>query len=456
MTLDIIILAAGQGKRMFSRMPKVLHPIGQKSLLEHVYDTADKLAPNKIWVVYGHGGEQLRQALPHLKVSWIEQAEQRGTGHAVAQVAGELADEHTVLVLYGDVPLIGNETLRRLLMLGEDGAKLNLLTVNMPDPSGYGRIIRNGNGQVSQIIEDRDATSEQKLISEVNTGILCTTGKLLKNWLTRINNDNQQAEYYLTDIVEMAAAEQIPIHSTMPNTLEEVMGVNNRKQLAALERYYQSRQADRLMELGVTLRDPARVDIRGEIDNLGRDVELDVNVILEGRVSLADGVKIGPNVVIRNAVIGAQTEILAHSLIEDAIIGANCRIGPYARIRPDTRLADNVHIGNFVEIKKSNIGTGSKINHLSYIGDTRMGGGVNIGAGTITCNYDGVNKHQTVIEDGAFIGSDTQLVAPVTVGRNATVGAGSTITRDTPADSLTLSRSAQKTVEGWKRPIKKG
>ncbi len=456
MTLDIIILAAGQGKRMVSRIPKVLHPIGRKSLLEHVYQTANQLNPDKIWIVYGHGGEQVQNAMQHLQVSWIEQVEQRGTGHAVAQVAGELVDDHIVLILYGDVPLIRCDTLHRLLNLGETGEKLNLLTVNLSEPAGYGRIIRQGNGLVSQIIEEKDANSEQKLVTEVNTGILCTRGKLLKTWLSRLRNDNQQSEYYLTDIVGMAASENVPIHTTMPSSPEEVMGVNNRKQLAQLERYYQSRQADQLMELGISLRDPARIDIGGDIEILGQDIELDVNVVMEGQVSLADGVRIGPNVVIRNSIIGSNTEILAYSLIEDAIIGADCRVGPYARIRPDTRLADKVHVGNFVEIKKSDIGSGSKINHLSYIGDTCMGSGVNIGAGTITCNYDGVNKHQTVIEDGAFIGSDTQLVAPVTVERNATIGAGSTITRTVPADSLTLSRSVQKSVEGWKRPVKKG
>lgn len=455
MTLEIIILAAGQGKRMYSKVPKVLHTIGDRSLLEHVCKTAQKLIPKKISVVYGHGGEQVLKAMSHLDVIWVEQAEQLGTGHAVSQVASSIDNHSMVLVLYGDVPLITSETLRRLLSLGESSKRLNLLTVNMPDPTGYGRIIRTENGQVTSIIEEKDATLEQKTLREVNTGILCTTGKLLKGWLTRLRNDNQQSEYYLTDIVAMAAAENIPINTTLPAVVEEVLGVNNRQQLADLERCYQFRQAEILMEKGVTLRDPARFDLRGEIISLGLDVELDVNVVLEGTVSLGDAVRIGPNVIIKNSHIGDYTEILANSIIEDATIGARCRIGPFARIRPETILAEQVHIGNFVEIKKSKIDTGSKVNHLSYIGDTRMGSGVNIGAGTITCNYDGVNKHQTIIEDGAFIGSDTQLIAPVTVEKNATIGAGSTITRTVPEDALTLSRVEQKTYTGWKRPVKK-
>ncbi len=456
MALDIIILAAGQGKRMYSQMPKVLHPVGHLSLLEHVYNTAGKLKPDNIWVVYGHGGAQVKTAMQHLDVRWIEQAEQCGTGHAVAQVSGYLSDDNTVLVLYGDVPLISDHTLQRLLSLGDTASGLNLLTITMPDPVGYGRILRTDDGWVIGIVEEKDASFEQKSIQEVNTGILCTRGKLLKQWLTRITNKNQQAEYYLTDIVAMAATDGVSINTTAPGSLTEVLGVNNRQQLANLERAYQLQQADNIMMAGVSLRDPARFDLRGEIKALGRDVEMDINVLLEGAIVLGDRVKIGPNVVIRNSSIGHDTEILANSIIEDSVVGSGCRVGPFARIRPDTRLSDHVHIGNFVEIKKSCIGDGSKVNHLSYIGDTDMGAGVNIGAGTITCNYDGVNKHKTIIEDDAFIGSDTQLIAPVSVGKNATIGAGSTITKDVQGDALTLSRTEQKTYSGWKRPLKQG
>jgi bifunctional UDP-N-acetylglucosamine pyrophosphorylase/glucosamine-1-phosphate N-acetyltransferase len=330
-----------------------------------------------------------------------------------------------------------------------------LLTVSLDEPAGYGRILRNATGAVTHIVEEKDANAEQKQIREVNTGILCTSGALLKRWVGQLRNENSQQEYYLTDIVSMAVQDSVPIHTARPDDAVEVMGVNTRTQLATLERAWQRRQAQWLMEQGVTLRDPERIDIRGEITDLGQDVEIDINVILEGKIRLGNGVRIGPHVVLRNASIGDQTEILAYSLIEDAAIGSACRIGPFARVRPETVLADQVHIGNFVEIKKTSIGNGSKVNHLSYIGDACIGQQVNVGAGTITCNYDGVNKHQTLIEDGAFIGSDTQLVAPVKVGKNATIGAGSTITRDAPTDALTLSRVGQKTVDGWTRPLKK-
>jgi len=456
MTLDIIILAAGQGKRMYSSKPKVLHRVGPYVLLEHVYRTARELTPDKIQVVYGHGGEQVRAAMPHLEVTWIEQAEQRGTGHAVAQVLPCLNHDGTVLILYGDVPLITASTLRRLLAIGDTVAeRLNVLTVHLENPYGYGRIIRDARGEVTRIVEEKDADSVQKDIHEVNTGILCTSAAWLRQWVRQLQNQNSQQEYYLTDIIGMAVRDKVPVHTVMPDGCEEVMGVNNRTQLATLERAYQRRQARSLLARGVTLRDPERIDLRGEVILEGQDVEIDIDVILEGRVRLGQGVRIGPHVVLRDTHIGDHTEILAYSLVEQATIGAACRIGPYARIRPDTTLADQVHIGNFVEIKKTTIGTGSKVNHLSYIGDACVGQKVNIGAGTITCNYDGVNKHQTLIEDGAFIGSDTQLVAPVRVEKNATIGAGSTITRDAPADALTLSRSAQKTIDGWKRPEKK-
>ncbi|MGI9211635.1 MAG: bifunctional UDP-N-acetylglucosamine diphosphorylase/glucosamine-1-phosphate N-acetyltransferase GlmU [Methylococcaceae bacterium] len=455
MILDITILAAGQGKRMKSSKPKVLHCVGAYTLLDHVYQTAREINPNKIWIVYGHGGEQVLHAMPHLNVDWIAQTEQRGTGHAVARVSPHLEDNHTVLVLYGDVPLITPETLRRLLSLGEPSCSLNLLTVKLENPYGYGRIVRAENGKVLQIVEEKDASAEQKTICEVNTGILCTTAALLKTWVSRLSNQNQQQEYYLTDIVAMAVADGIPIHTTTPEGMEEVLGVNTRAQLAILERAYQRRQVCRLMDSGVTLRDPERIDIRGEITIVGQDVEFDINVVMEGNVRIGTGVKVGPHVVLKNVSIGDYTEVLAHSIIENASIGSECRIGPFARIRPETTLANRVHIGNFVEIKKTGIGSNTKINHLSYVGDAVVGQNVNIGAGTITCNYDGVNKHQTIIEDGAFIGSDTQLVAPVRVEQNATIGAGSTITRDAPTDALTLSRATQKTIEGWKRPAKK-
>jgi bifunctional UDP-N-acetylglucosamine pyrophosphorylase/glucosamine-1-phosphate N-acetyltransferase len=393
--------------------------------------------------------------MQHLDATWVEQREQHGTGHAVAQVSARLGDDGTVLVLYGDVPLITADTLNRLLAHGDPDRRLNLLTVGLDEPAGYGRILRNATGAVTHIVEEKDANAEQKQIREVNTGILCTSGTLLKRWVGQLRNENSQQEYYLTDIVSMAVEDGVPIHTARPNDAVEVMGVNTRAQLATLERAWQRRQAQWLMEQGVTLRDPERIDIRGEITDLGQDVEIDINVILEGKIRLGNGVRIGPHVVLRNASIGDQTEILAYSLIEDAAIGSACRIGPFARVRPETVLADQVHIGNFVEIKKTSIGNGSKVNHLSYIGDACIGQQVNVGAGTITCNYDGVNKHQTLIEDGAFIGSDTQLVAPVKVGKNATIGAGSTITRDAPADALTLSRVGQKTVDGWTRPLKK-
>ncbi|MEY4195292.1 MAG: UDP-N-acetylglucosamine diphosphorylase/glucosamine-phosphate N-acetyltransferase [Pseudomonadota bacterium] len=455
MNLDIIILAAGQGKRMYSTKPKILHSVGSWCLLEHVHKTAMQLNPDRIWIVHGHGSRQVLDAMHHLDATWVEQCEQRGTGHAVAQVSARLGDDGTVLVLYGDVPLIAADTLNRLLAQGDPGRRLNLLTVSLDEPAGYGRILRNATGAVTHIVEEKDANAEQKQIREVNTGILCTSGALLKHWVGQLRNENSQQEYYLTDIVSMAVQDGVPIYTTRPDDAVEVMGVNTRAQLATLERAWQRRQAQWLMEQGVTLRDPERIDIRGEITDLGQDVEIDINVILEGKIRLGNGVRIGPHVVLRDASIGDQTEILAYSLIECAAIGSACRIGPFARIRPETVLADQVHIGNFVEIKKTSIGNGSKVNHLSYIGDACIGQQVNVGAGTITCNYDGVNKHQTLIEDGAFIGSDTQLVAPVKVGKNATIGAGSTITRDAPTDALTLSRVGQKTVDGWTRPVKK-
>jgi bifunctional UDP-N-acetylglucosamine pyrophosphorylase/glucosamine-1-phosphate N-acetyltransferase len=453
MALSIIILAAGQGTRMRSALPKVLHPLAGKSLLEHVIDAATGLGAAQIQVVYGHGGEHVREQLAARRVSWVEQAQQLGTGHAVAQALPAVADGDQVLVLYGDVPLISTTTLMRLLAAADSG-QFGLLTADLADPTGYGRILRNSTGQVTGIVEQKDATQDQLAVCEINTGFMATDATALKRWVAQLGNSNAQGEYYLTDVIALAAAEGININTVAPLHLSEIMGVNNRVQLAELERDYQQQQAQRLLLAGVTLHDPARFDLRGQIEH-GQDVSIDVNVILEGRVKLGDRVRIGPGCVIRNAEIGDDTIIQAHCVIEDAVIGGNGRIGPFARIRPETVLAKDVHIGNFVEIKKSDVGNGSKVNHLSYIGDTSIGARVNVGAGTITCNYDGANKHRTVIEDDVFIGSDTQLIAPVKVGAGATLGAGTTLTRDAPPGELTYSRVKQETRTGWKRPVKK-
>lgn len=453
MELHVVILAAGQGTRMKSDLPKVLHPLAGRPLLRHVIEAARALEPAAIHVVHGHGGDRVRAALSDAGVNWIEQAEQLGTGHAVAQALPAIPDPARVLVLYGDVPLIGSATLSRLVeAAGDEG--LGLLTAELPDPAGYGRILRDGEGAVIGIIEHKDATPEQHAIREINTGFLAVGSVRLRDWIGRLDNRNAQGEYYLTDIIGMAAADHVPVRAVHPGALHEILGVNDRRQLAELERIHQRLQAEALLLAGVSLADPARFDLRGTLDH-GRDISIDINCILEGSVILGDRVRIGPGCLLRNVEIADDVEILANCVIEDAVIGAGSRIGPFARIRPETRLDREVHIGNFVEIKKSDIGAGSKVNHLSYIGDTTIGRGVNVGAGTITCNYDGANKHRTVIEDEAFIGSDTQLVAPVTVGRGATLGAGTTLTRDAPPGELTLSRSPQKTIKGWQRPVKK-
>jgi bifunctional UDP-N-acetylglucosamine pyrophosphorylase/glucosamine-1-phosphate N-acetyltransferase len=454
MELQTIILAAGQGARMRSSLPKVLHQIGGKPLLGHVLAMAGKLESNSVCVIYGHGGEQVLSVLGHIPAHWVEQKERLGTGHAVMQAADWIQDSSVVLILYGDVPLLEEKTARQLIQQVSD-SRMGLLTITLPDPTGYGRIVRDGQGRVMSIVEEKDATAAQKAIREVNTGILAVQGGKLKAWLGRLGNNNAQQEYYLTDIIAMAVAEGIQVETAQPESESEVLGINNKLQLAQLERSFQAKQAAWLMEQGVTLRDPARFDLRGEIEAVGQDVEIEANVLLEGRIKLGERVKIGANAIIKNSEIGDGVEILANCIIEDARIGANARIGPFARIRPETQIAEEAHIGNFVEIKKSDIGKGSKVNHLSYIGDTFIGAGVNVGAGTITCNYDGANKFKTIIEDGAFIGSDTQLVAPVTVGKNATIGAGSTIVKDAPAGALTLSRVKQVTIEGWQRPVKK-
>ncbi|MDO9215325.1 MAG: bifunctional UDP-N-acetylglucosamine diphosphorylase/glucosamine-1-phosphate N-acetyltransferase GlmU [Methylococcales bacterium] len=453
MKITTIILAAGKGTRMRSELPKVLHKIANRPLLQHVYDMSRHLENNAIKIVIGHGAELVTETLKNLDASWIEQKQQLGTGHAVQQVSDQIADTDTVLILYGDVPLLKLATVQQLLK-NVNSESLALLTVNLENPTGYGRIVRDATGKVTKIVEQKDASDSEKLITEGNTGILAVHGDKLKQWLNRLGNNNAQGEYYLTDVIEMAVADGINIITSQADTEDEVLGVNNRLQLSQLERVYQQQQANELMEQGVTLIDPARFDLRGTIEQLGQDIEIDINVILEGKNSIGNNVRIGANTQIKNAIIGDNVEILANCIIEDAVIGDNSRIGPFARLRPESVLANDVHIGNFVEIKKSTVAQGSKINHLSYIGDTTVGSKVNIGAGTITCNYDGVNKFRTIIEDGAFIGSDTQLVAPVTVGKNATIGAGSTITRDCPENQLTLSRVKQFSLSGWQRPVK--
>ena len=449
--MNIVILAAGQGKRMHSNLPKVLHPLAGKALVSHVIDTARQLSPQTLCLVYGHGGDTVRTTLNAPDLLWALQEPQLGTGHAVQQALPHLRGDGTTLILYGDVPLIRTETLKTLVQAAH-GA-LAILTVELADPTGYGRIVRNESGQVVRIVEQKDANAEERRIHEINTGIMAMPTARLGEWLGRLSNNNAQKEYYLTDIVSMAVAEGLPIHTTHPKKEWEVVGVNNKVQLAELERIAQRDYAERLMEQGVRLADPARLDVRGELA-CGRDVFIDVNCVFEGKVALEEAVEIGPNCVIKNARIGAGTRLAAFTHIEDAIVGPDGQIGPFSRLRPGTELGADVHIGNFVEIKKTKIAAHSKANHLAYIGDALIGSRVNVGAGTITCNYDGANKFQTIIEDDAFIGSDTQLVAPVTVGRGATLGAGTTLTKDAPPDTLTLSRVKQVSVSGWKRPVK--
>lgn len=450
-SLNIVILAAGKGTRMNSVKPKVLHELAGRPMIQHLVDTAKQLNAHKTVIVYGHGGESVPNSINTENTEYALQEPQLGTGHAVKQALPHLKNDGMTLVLYGDVPLIQTETLRRLI---ENTNCLNLLTLNLEEPQGYGRIVRNKNSEIISIIEEKDATEQQKLIKEVNTGILaCPTAKL-RDWISKLQNNNAQSEYYLTDIVAMAVADKVIINATQPSHQWEVMGINSKVQLAELERIWQIELANRLLVKGVTIIDPERIDVRGNLE-CAQDVEIDIGCIFEGRVKLSSGVKVGAYSVIKNSTIAANTHIEPYSHIDSAEIGEGCHIGPYARIRPGTKLHNEVHVGNFVEIKNSEIAQKSKANHLSYIGDATVGARVNIGAGTITCNYDGANKFRTTIEDDAFIGSDTQLIAPVTVGRGATIGAGSTITKDTPAEELTLSRSKQISIAGWKRPVKK-
>ncbi|HEX3097216.1 MAG TPA: bifunctional UDP-N-acetylglucosamine diphosphorylase/glucosamine-1-phosphate N-acetyltransferase GlmU [Usitatibacter sp.] len=451
--LQVVILAAGKGKRMRSDLPKVLHPLAGRPLLAHVLAAARALSPRRLCVVVGHGGEMVRERLAGEEAAWVEQSPQLGTGHAVQQAMPALEPGGTVLVLYGDVPLISSATLAGLVDAAA-GGRLALLTQVLEDPTGYGRIVKDASGAVRRIVEEKDADAEERAIREVNTGILAASRERLDAWLARLRNDNAQGEYYLTDIVAAAVGDGVPIAVRHPSAAYECLGVNSKAELAALERQYQMNHAKRLLEAGVTLADPARIDVRGDLE-CGRDVSIDINCIFEGRVVLGDGVRLGASCILRDVVVGAGTEIRPFSIVEEAAIGANARIGPFARIRPGTDLAADVHVGNFVEVKASRLGRGSKANHLAYVGDSTVGSDVNIGAGTITCNYDGAVKHRTVIEDDVHIGSDVQLIAPVTVGRGATIAAGATITDDVPPGGLTLTQKKQVTKPDWQRPRKK-
>jgi len=451
LSTSIIILAAGQGKRMHSAWPKVLQPLAGQPLLQHVIDCARNSDASDICIVYGHGGDAVRDAFAGQELRWALQAEQKGTGHAVQQAMAETPDENQVLVLYGDVPLLQPAVVNELLeACGPD--ELGVLTVELEVPFGYGRIIRE-NGAVVRNVEEKDATAAEQRVTEINTGVMCCPASRLKKWLGRLKNDNSQGEYYLTDIIAMAVADGVVVHGVKTDDQVQIMGINDKQQLAAAERALQQQRTEELMQIGVTLADPARVDVRGSL-SCGKDVFIDINVIFEGDVVLGDNVRIESNNVIRDSKIGAGTVVLANCHIENATSGTDCRIGPFSRLRPGTELGNNVRVGNYVEIKKSTVADGSKVNHLSYIGDTTVGRDVNIGAGTITCNYDGLHKHQTIIGDGVFIGSGVELVAPIEVGKGATIGAGSTISKSVPAGKLTLARSRQLTVPGWKKPQK--
>ena len=449
--LSVVVLAAGKGTRMRSALPKVLHPLAGRPLLAHVLDTARRLEPARVIVVYGHGGETVPDALRDSGASFVLQEPQRGTGHAVMQALPILPAAGTTLVLYGDVPLVRADTLRPLLSKPD---ALCLLTAKVADPTGYGRIVRAADGSVQRIVEHKDASADEQRIDEINSGVLCAPSARLKDWLARLTTDNAQGEYYLPDILPLALGDGVPVHTVLAADPGEIQGVNSREQLAQLERRYQLAIARELMSSGVTLADPLRLDVRGELE-CAEDVFIDVGCVFEGRVRLGANVRIGAHCVLRDCEIGPGTLIAPFSHLTGARIASECSVGPFARMRPGAVLADRAHVGNFVEMKNAVLGEASKANHLTYLGDASIGKGVNVGAGTITCNYDGANKYQTVIEDGAFIGSDTALVAPVTVGRDATIGAGSVITEDAPPGELTLARGRQVTITGWKRPVKK-
>lgn len=449
MTLHIIILAAGKGTRMHSKLPKVMHKLGGKPLLEHVIKTAETLQPEKIHVVYGADGDLIRKHFTQGNINWVEQQQRLGTGHAVMQALPYIEHSSQVLILYGDVPLLTEETLKQLIKnMPENG--LGLLSAEFSDPTGFGRIVRDDTSSVTAIIEHKDATLRQQQIKEINTGILVTTTKILRNYLPRLQKSNAQGEYYLTDIIAMLHADNVPIYCLLADNPEEVVGINDQKQLAKLERQYQKKLADNLMSCGLVLMDPERFDVRGDL-TVGNDVTIDINVVIEGQVAIGSGTTIGFNNFLKNVRIGENVTIKANCVIEDAVISDNCIVGPFTHLRSHTFLDESVHIGNFVEIKNSKVGKKSKANHLSYLGDSIIGSKVNIGAGTITCNYDGVAKYQTIIEDGVFVGSNTSLVAPVTLGENTVIGAGSVITVNTPRDKLTLARAKQVTVDGWQR-----
>ncbi len=449
---EAVVLAAGQGTRMKSSLPKVLHDLGGKPLLGHVLETVRSLGTSAIHVVYGHGGDAVQNALPADDLNWVHQAEQLGTGHAVQRAIPHVHSDGAVLMLYGDVPLVKRATLQRALDIAASGS-LAVVTARLEDPTGYGRIVRSESGSVTAIREHKDASQEELAINEINSGIMAGPVPQVRTWLARLDNNNAQGELYLTDLVEAAVTDAVPVETVLVDDENEIAGVNDRVQLAELERAYQRERAEALMRAGVTLRDPARIDIRGEVD-VAPDVTIDVNVILEGHVRIGAGTTIGANCVITDADIASGVTVLPNCVIEKATIGAGSRVGPFARVRPDAELGEDVHVGNFVEVKKSKLGRGAKVNHLSYVGDAEVGERVNVGAGTITCNYDGANKHKTTIGDDAFIGSGAMLVAPVTVGTGATIGAGSTINRDAPDGDLTVARVKQRSISGWKRPEK--
>src|SRR5687767_2162028 len=452
MALEILVLAAGAGKRMRSSLPKVLQPLAGRPLLAHVLSTARELSPRKVIVVHGHGAEAVREAFNGEKVEWVLQAEQLGTAHAVMQAMPRVGTDAEGLILYGDVPPTRAATLKRLLEAAGDG--LAVLTAEPADPAAYGRIVRDASGRVAKIVEQRDASAAERAIREINAGFYALSARRLSAWLSKIDNRNAQKEYYLTDLVSLAVGEGVAVHGVKTPDAWEATGVNTPGELAGLERRYQRLQAERLLEAGVRLADPARIDVRGSLE-CGQDVAIDVNCVFEGRVILGDGVRIGPNCVLRNISIAAGTQVLPFCHLEDSTVGARCRLGPFARLRPGTTLDEEVHVGNFVEVKASRLGAGSKANHLTYLGDSEIGARVNVGAGTITCNYDGAAKHRTVIEDDCFIGSDATLVAPVRIARGSYIGAGSTISEDTPAGQLTIARSRQVSIPSWKPPVKK-